>query len=277
MKRELYDGVGMTNAFYDGNSNVSPFAAMPIARVCLVVLSAIAIAISAAAQEDLQYQRRADRYEGVKARPVSGYDVELLSARLLHAEDLGKLGDRLGIRFHLKEDSDVHVVVRELEYKHYYWLDRIVPRTRWRAGFDNQFEWSTREVMKRLRDFRPNELGVVVRVGKSSPSVMERVAPALLYQAQAPSAGTGYLFTFRLRDDGKVTARIFRQGNDEALFKQVFARQDGGRPFSVLWDWGVVNPSPGEYKLVLDGYFRTTNEPIRQSVSFHHPADATPR
>lgn len=248
---------------------------MPIVRVCLVLL--FAIAFSAAAQEELQYQRRADRYEGIKARPVSGYDVELLSARMLHAEDLGKLGERLGIRFHLKDASDVHVVVRELEYKHYYWLDRIVPRTPWRAGFDNQFEWSTREVMKRLRDFRPAELGVVVRLGKSSPSVMEKVAPALLYQARAPSAGTGYLFTFRLRDDGKVTARIFHQGSDEVLFRQVFARQDGGRPFTVLWDWGEDKPPPGEYKLVLDGYFRTSNEPITQSVSFHHPAEAVLR
>ena len=31
------------------------------------------------AQLDLQYQQRGDRYEGVKPKPVSGYDIELIS------------------------------------------------------------------------------------------------------------------------------------------------------------------------------------------------------
>lgn len=221
-------------------------------------------------QEELQYQRRGNRYEGIKPRPVSGYDIELLSARIQHGEDLSKLGERLGLRFFLKEIADVHVFVREVEHRHFYWLDRIVPAAPWKPGFDNVFEWPVREVIGRLPDFKPADLGVLVRLGKTTPSVVEKVAPALFYQARLPARATGYLFTFRLRDDAKVTATFYREGGDEVLARQVFPRQAGGRAFTVRWDLPANTLPEGLYKLVLGGYFLDTNDPVRQTVSFHH-------
>ena len=150
-----------------------------------------------------------------------------------HKEAVTKLADRLAIKFFLTEPIDVHLSVRELEYKHYYWLDRVEPETPWKVGFGNVFEWPTKDVLSQLKDFNPRELGVVARLGKASPSVMEKVAPVVFYQSQPPSNAKGYLFTFRLREDGKVSATIFKEGGDIALATQVFSRQAGRRPFTV--------------------------------------------
>lgn len=234
------------------------------------LLAMLLLAAPAFPQEDLQYQRRGNRYEGIKAKPVSGYDIELLSARIQHGEDLTKLGARLGVRFFLKEVADVHVFVREVEHRHYYWLDRIVPAAPWGPGFDNVFEWPVSDVLGRLPDFKPADLGVLVRLGKATPGVVETVAPALFYQSRLPARATGYLFTFRLRDDAKVTATFYRKEGDEVLARQVFPRQAGGRAFTVRWDLTATTLPEGAYKLVLGGYFLDSNEPVRQIVSFHH-------
>lgn len=240
------------------------------AVLAFLLLAMAALSASAQSQEDLQYQRRGNRHEGIKPKPVSGYDIELLSARVQHDEDLSRLGERLRLRFFLKDAADVHVFVREVEYKHYYWLDRIEPPSPWKPGYDNVFEWPTQTVLGRLRDFRPADLGVVVRLGKATPSVMERVAPALFYQARTPARALGYLFTFRLREDARVTAAFYREGSEQVLHRQVLPRQPGGRPFTLRWDLPPENLAEGAFKLVVGGYFLDSNEPVRQTVSFHH-------
>ncbi len=40
--------------------------------------------------------------------------------------------------------------VRELDYQHYYWLDRVTPGLPWKAGFDNVFDWPTGDVLQQL-------------------------------------------------------------------------------------------------------------------------------
>src|SRR5450631_2909365 len=75
--------------------------------------------VAAQAQEDLQYQKRANRYEGIKPKPVSGFDIELLSARVDFSDDPEKLGERFHARFFLERPAEVHIVVRELDYKHF--------------------------------------------------------------------------------------------------------------------------------------------------------------
>ena len=55
------------------------------------------------AQRDLQYQKRGDRYEGIKPKPVSGYDIELISV-LADYQELLKGDDfpnRVMLRFYL--------------------------------------------------------------------------------------------------------------------------------------------------------------------------------
>jgi hypothetical protein len=242
----------------------------------VVALCALTLGVEAAvAQDDLQYQRRNNRNEGIKPKPVSGYAVELLSARVDYQEDMSGRAGKLAFRFFLERPTSVHAVVRELEYKHYYWLDNIQPTTPWQAGYGNVFEWPTRDVIGRLEGFNPSELGIVVRLGKATPSLVENVAPVVFYQSGVPPRAKGYIFIFRLREDGNVTATIFRDGVEQPLARQHFSRQSGGRPFAVKWDPKTEMPE-GPYRVVLKGYALDTNDEINQTVTFYHqPAIAS--
>jgi hypothetical protein len=228
------------------------------------------IAHPAPAQDDLQYQRRGNRNEGLKPRPVSGYDVELLSARVDHPEDMSRLGATLAFRFFLKERTEVYPLVRELEYKYDYVLDKVQPGKAWQVGFGNVFEWPTAVVLGRIGELKPSDLGIVVRLGRPTPSVDEQVAPIVFYQSVLQPKVNGYLFTFSLRDDGAVTAKIFREGDDKDVFTQRFSRVSGGRPFTVKWNLVSAAVPEGRYRLVLMGYFLDSNRPIQQTVRFYH-------
>lgn len=237
----------------------------------LLVLFALVLGVNpAVAQQDIQYQRRGNRSEGIKPKPVSGYDVELLSALVDTQEDMSRLGAMLGFRFFLKEPAGVYPLVRELEYKHYYVLDNVQPGTAWQVGYGNVFEWPTEVVLGRLSAFKPSDLGIVVRLGRATASVDENVAPVVFYQSSTPPRVKGYLFTFTLRDDGTVTAKVFREGQDTEVFSQRIARQSGGRPFVVKWDLANAEMSEGRYRVVLSGYFFGSNKPIQQTVRFYH-------
>jgi hypothetical protein len=224
----------------------------------------------AVAQQDIQYQRRGNRNEGIKPRPISGYDIELLSALVDTHEDMSRLGPMLGFRFFIEEPADVFPLVRELEYKHYYVLDNVQPGISWQVRSWNLFEWPTAVVLGRLSGFRPSDLGIVVRLGRATASVNEHVAPAVFYQSSTPPTVTGYLFTFRLRDEAAVIARVFREGQDTDVFSQRIARQSAGRPFVVKWDLADRKMSEGRYRVVLSGYFLGSNKPIQQTVRFYH-------
>ena len=216
----------------------------------------------------LQYQNRGNRYEGIRPRPVSGYDVELLSARVEHAEPGAQMPDRLRLRFHLDRPATVHLTVRELDYVHYYWLDRVQPTRPWTVGFGNTFEWSTRDVLRQLAGLSINDLGVVARLDRPEPSAIERVAPVILSHAEEPREVARYVFTFRTGGDARVEAAVFREVGGAALFTDRIARQLGGRPFAVRWD--ASRQAPGAYTLTIGGYFLDTNARVSQAVHFYH-------
>jgi hypothetical protein len=243
-------------------------------------LTLAALALSCAttpAQDELQYQRRSNRFEGLQPRPVSGYDIELLSARIDHREDLSRLSERLTLRFYLRRREPVFLVVRELVYRHYYWLDKVEPRVPWQPGFDNVFEWPTGDVMGRLPGLRPTDLGVIARLGKPAPSATESVAPVLMYQGALPTRVEAYLFSFRAREQARLTASIYPEGGTEPVLRQVFPQQLAGRPFTVRWDVARQPQPEGAYRLVLSGYRLDSNEPIHQVVSFLHQPLVTVR
>jgi hypothetical protein len=174
-----------------------------LSGICLMISS------SALGQEKLEYQRRANRYEGIKPKPVSGFDIELLSARIDHQDNADSMGERFQVRFFLERPRPVHLVVRELDYKHYYWLDKVEPKSPWRAGFANAFDWPTADVIRQLDGLKLYNLGVVARLDKPEPGAIEKVAPAVLYQSQQPTEVRGYVFTFRLRDEAKVKGIVY--------------------------------------------------------------------
>lgn len=225
--------------------------------------------LCAFAQTNLQYQSRSDRYyEGVKPRPVSGYDIELISILVNYREDIEQMPDQYKVKFYLREDSKVYLTVRELESKHYYWLDRVKHELPWRHGFDNSFEWSTKPVISHLKGMTMYDLGVLVRLGYDNPTSVERVAPAILYHSIAPQDVTGYLFTFKANGDARISCTTYKVGQVTPVFKQVFPRVLGGRPFTVRWD--TAGEKVGVYKMVISGYFLNTNSRLQQSVEFYH-------
>ncbi len=233
-------------------------------------LALAAVPPHAAAEDALEYQRRADRYEGVRPKPVSGFDVELLAAQVDFSDDPETLGERFRVRFFLKQTADVHLVVRELDYRYYYWLDRISPKSPWQAGYGNLFEWPTAEVVRRLGDLRISDLGAVARLGRDTPSATEEVAPVLFYQSRLPSKVDGYVFRFRLRDDARIKASVFRADGGEPLVVRDLGRQLGGRPFSFRWNVAAPAMPEGAYKLVLSGYLLENNQKVGQVVQFYH-------
>jgi hypothetical protein len=248
-------------------------AQMGSCRLVLFLIAVAGLAIVSApaeAQTQLQYQKRANRYEGVRARPVSGFDIELLAAQVAYADDPEKMGERFHIRFFLARPRAAHLVVRELDYRYFYWLDKVEPESPWRTGFANVFSWSTAEVVRQLADLRISDLGVVVRLDRDAPSAIEEVAPALFYQSQFPSGIRGYVFHFKLREDAMLKASMFKEAGTEPVWSAPLARRTAGRPFPYKWDLAAGGAPEGAYRLVLSGYLLNTNDPISQVVKFYH-------
>ena len=216
----------------------------------------------------LQYQNRGDRYEGIKPKPVSGYDIELISVLVDYQEKVEGMPDQLKVRLFLNEISPVNLVIREVDYKHYYWLDKARPLQPWQLGFSNLFEWPTRDVLQKLGRIKVYELGVVARLGKAQPSRIERVAPVILYHHRPPGLVEAYLFTFKTSGAARLTCTIYPETQSKPLFDRTFRRVRGGRPFTFRWD--TTGVQSGAYRLVVDGYLLDTSAPLAQTVSFYH-------
>jgi hypothetical protein len=215
----------------------------------------------------LEYQKRAGRYEGIKPKPVAGYDIELLSARANYTDGPDAMPGRLKIRFYLDKPSDAFICVRELNYRYYYWLDRVQPVVPWAQGF-NAFEWPSSDVLKQLDSLRMDDLGVTVRLDSPEPAAIEHVAPAIFYSSKLPDRIDGYLFSFRLNGSAHITASIFAANKTEPMFREVYPRIAGGAAFTVRWE--LSSAPAGLYRLVISGWFSDTNQPISQTVTFFH-------
>jgi hypothetical protein len=246
-------------------------------RTTAVVFVSIALATTldrgapsiAHAQAGIDYQQRGDRYEGVRPRPVSSYDIELISVRADYEEPSPSLPPTVRVRLFLPDSQQVHIVVRELEFRQYYWLDRAQPRQPWRPGFDNEFAWPSDAVLARLpQPVSLSELGVVARLGGLEPSADERVAPAILYHTRPPRTVTAYLLAFKTAADARLVYRVFREGEPTPLVVGEPLRPRGGRPFVIHWD--AARAGRGVYRVVLDGFTLDANRALQQTVRFAH-------
>ncbi len=221
------------------------------------------------AEANLDYQNRGDRFEGVKPKPVSGYDIEVSSVLADYQEPATELPDQLRVGFYLQSQTPVHLTVREQDYRLYYWLDKVKPAKGWQAKSINEFTWPTGAVLRQLdQKLNPYELGVLIRLGRETPAENEEIAPAILYHAHPPDKIGGYLFTMKTNGDARLSCKVFRGKESAELMTQIFRRIPGGRPFTVRWD--AAGAQEGQYALVCDGYFLDTNQPLRQTVRFFH-------
>ncbi len=219
------------------------------------------------ALSDTQYQSRGNRHEGVKPKLVSGYDIELISVKVDYREELLTLPEQYKLKFYLEKQTDVFLTVRELDYKHYYWMDKVQPGEPWRPGFNNLFEWPVK-VIQQLDGLKLHDLGAVARLNRKEPGKIEKVAPVILYHTKSPSVINGYRFTLKTNGDAKLKCTIYKEGSNDPVWKKVIRRQRAGRPFTVKWE--SKHAAKGPYKLVVSGYFLYSNEPIDQTISFYH-------
>lgn len=221
------------------------------------------------ADPNLEYQNRGDRSEGQKPKPVSGYDIELISVLADYQEPVTRLPDQLRIGFYLQSQTPVHLTVRELDNRLYYWLDKVKPAKGWQAKSINEFTWPTTAVLRQLdQKLNPYELGVLIRLGKGTPTDNEEIAPAIFYHAQPPEKISGYLFTMKTNGDARLSCKVFRGKGSAELMTKPFSRLPGGRPFTV--GWNLTGAPEGQYTMVCDGYFLDTNQPLHQTVQFYH-------
>ena len=67
------------------------------------------VPLSTWADSNLDYQNRGDRFEGIRPKPVSGYDIELISVLVDYQEPTTQLPDQLRIAFHLQSQTAVQL------------------------------------------------------------------------------------------------------------------------------------------------------------------------
>lgn len=218
--------------------------------------------------DDLEYQNRGNRYEGIKHKPISGYDIELISAIADYKEPVTYFPARFRIKLYLNRAENVFLTIRELDYKHYYWMDKIKPATSWKSGFDNMFSWPTKTVIQNLESLNLYDLGVVARLGQPEPRQKEDIAPLILYHSKLPTEVTGYLFTFKTSNDARLSASVHKHVSAEAIFTQNFLRQPANRPFTVHWNSSGI--AEGDYTLIVGGFFLNTSDEIMQTLHFYH-------
>jgi len=212
----------------------------------------------------LEYQDRGRYHEGIQPTPVSGYDVELLSALVGSSARTSAWPEDLRLRFYLPEPEPAFITVRQLRSRStYYWLDNV--ESRWRASAFNDFSWPTEPVLQKLTSVKLEDLGVVVRLGQELPGRREVVAPAILAASKPAGTRESYRFTFKTNGTAYVTAEVLR--GDAVVLRRPQTREKAGSPFTVRWS--ARGQPEGEYRLALSGFF-DDNTPLAKEVSFYH-------
>lgn len=228
------------------------------------------------AQLDIEYQSRSQDQlgswkEGVKPKPVSGLNVELISVLADYQELVSSdtFPNTVKLQFYLDDEYAVYLTVRELDYRTYYWLDKVEPARVWEKGFQNIFAWPTDPVLQQLTPkLNLYELGALVRLDAESTSSIERVAPAVLYHKDAPSKIEGYFVTLKTGEDARVMATITQEATGKEVDTQIFRRKRAGRPFTIHWD--AKDAEPGLYKLDISGFSLSTNQTLSKEIYFYH-------
>lgn len=233
-------------------------------RMLLAGLLALPL-LTALSGPPLAYRDRGDRHEGVKSKPVSGYDVELLGARV-EMELPSELPDDFTVQFFLERQEKVYLTVRERDPIEFYWLDKVA-RTDWRSKATNSFTWPSQDVLGPL-ELSPERLLVLARLGREGPNPYERVAPVIFPGTSNPTRIAGYRFTFKSNGSARTHHRVFAPDSTEIQVPGSERQRRPDTPFDVRWRVG--NWPEGIYRLRLEGYFLSDNARILQEVEFFH-------
>jgi len=209
--------------------------------------------------------------EGVKPKPVSGFNVELISVLADYQEPFSSehFPNTVKLQFYLDDAHAVYLTVRELDYRTYYWLDKVEPDRVWEKGFHNVFAWPTDSVLQQLTPtLGLYELGALIRLDAESTSSKERVAPGVLYHQTPPSAIEGYFFTLKTGEDARLQVSIRQKATETEVMRKIFRRKRAGLPFTIHWK--AQEAEPGPYTLTLSGFFLSSNDPLSKEIEFYH-------
>ncbi len=234
---------------------------------CAALAALLATPLAAQYDPALQYQNRGDRHEGLRPKPVAGYDIALLSARVDYRDASDAWPDEMRLTFYLPRSEEVFITVRQLRPRStYYWLDEVEPKDPWRPDAINDYAWPTETVLRKLSRVTADDLGAVVRLRMDTPGAREVVAPAVLSGSGAPPETPGYRFTLKTNGTAWVTCKIYRDATE--VFTRPKKRERAGSPFTVRWP--SDGQPDGEYRLVVSGYFESDSSPIAKEVAFYH-------
>jgi len=226
----------------------------------------------------LQYQTRGESWkEGVRPKPVSGLNIELISVLVDYQDTVqtAKFPNKVKLRFYLHQDHEAFITVRELDYRTYYWLDKVKLKKPWKVGFGNEFGWPAQPVLKGLRPpIQLYDLGALVRLEMEAPSAVEQVAPGVLYHTKLPTRIEGYVFTLKTGEDARLTATVIQEATGKKVNTQRFRKKRAGRPFTIRWK--TEDADEGAYKLTVKGFSLTTNQTITKEIQFYHQPDLNP-
>ncbi len=223
------------------------------------------------AQLELEYQSRGQWHEGVRAKPVSGLDIELISVLVDYQDNLEgqKFPNKVKLKFYLERDQKVSITVRELDYQAYYWLDQVEKPEIWKQGFGNEFVWPAKPILKALSPpIALYDLGALVRLEKPVSSTDEQIAPGILYHTNLPDRIEGYVFTLKTGEDSRLNIKVIQKATGKEIKSQRFRKKRAGRPFTIYWN--AKDAPAGTYKLEIKGFSLVTNEPIHKIITFYH-------
>lgn len=223
--------------------------------------------------DPLSYQDRGNYCEGKKALLYSNRseNIELISVQVEYSEsNLLAENAKAKIQFYWPKylKNPPQIVVRDLkDDRSFYWLDNV--KSSWQPNQFNTFEWPLRTVIQPL-GLHLDELGVVIR-SESEPSNDQIVMPAILYHSTLPAIVEKYLFTFKLiRVANELKFTIYSEKLNKPVFiseNRSLTNEDG----NLSLEWNAQHASPGNYSLVLEGYFINPVEPIpTRTIHFYH-------
>ncbi|RKZ83966.1 MAG: hypothetical protein DRR19_18420 [Candidatus Parabeggiatoa sp. nov. 1] len=108
--------------------------------VKIIAIIALLFTHVSVAYDTLDYQRRSDRWEDIAPRPVSGLDIELLSALVAHHWQ--STPPQCKLTFYLPNATEVDWLrVQELHPRHFYKMEPMISKQPWHQGF-NDYQWT---------------------------------------------------------------------------------------------------------------------------------------
>jgi hypothetical protein len=250
-------------------------------KLAALILVAVALdlrgAVPVFAEKTTAYGPRRNRSDGLRAHPVSGYQLELISVLLDAPTSNSTLPESLSVEFYLGDSThtapgSIDIIVRESSYSNYYWLDRPVPASgSWRSG-RNVFSWPTSDVLAAVDPEYPIAgLSALVVLGTVEPGRPIRTTPALLRGPAATGIPDVCLLTFRPGARCKLRV-VVRNASGAEVFSSGSARNcDAELPADFLWP--VKDLPSGTYRVEAQGTLLRTGAPVALTALVELPGE----